>query len=87
MVEEGAAATSVVEEGAAATSVVEEGALAPVSKPPGRRRPTRRTVLYLHLSEAALTGHDPLGRVENTRSPVTAEQIRTWCGHPRPTWW
>ena len=22
------------------------------------------------------------GRVENTGSPVTAEQIRTWCGHP-----
>ena len=22
------------------------------------------------------------GRVENTRSPVTAGQIRAWCGHP-----
>ncbi len=44
--------------------------------------PVRKTVLHVHLSRAALSGHDPVGRVENTRSPVTAEQIRTWCGHP-----
>lgn len=44
----------------------------------------RKTVLHLHLSQAALdgcTGHG-IGRVENARSPVTAEQIRAWCGHP-----
>ena len=23
-----------------------------------------------------------MGRVENTRSPVTVEKIRRWCGHP-----
>ena len=23
-----------------------------------------------------------MGRVENTRSPITAAQIRQWCGHP-----
>jgi len=51
------------------------------SKPPVRK-PVRKTVLHLHLSQAALTGADPVGRVENTRSPVTAEQIRGWCGHP-----
>jgi hypothetical protein len=39
-------------------------------------------VLYVHLCEAALTGQDPVGRVENTRSPITVEQIRAWCGHP-----
>ena len=39
-------------------------------------------MLHLHLSAAALAGADPVGRVENTRSPVTAEQIRAWCGHP-----
>jgi hypothetical protein len=49
---------------------------------PSRTRPARRTVLYLHLSETALRGRDPIGRVDNTRSPITAEQIRTWCGHP-----
>ncbi len=47
-----------------------------------RRRPVRRTVLHLHLSHAALSGGDSVGRCENTRTPVTAEQIREWCGHP-----
>ena len=52
------------------------------------RRPTRKTrrvVLHVHLSHAAIAGTDhadQVGRVENTRSPVTAEQIRDWCGHP-----
>jgi len=53
----------------------------------GARRPVRKTVLHLHLSQAALQGHDlapggGIGRVENTRSPVTAGQIRAWCGRP-----
>lgn len=50
-----------------------------------RRRPVRKTVLYVHLSAAAVTGGGTgcrVGRVENTRSPITAEQIRVWCGHP-----
>ena len=41
-------------------------------------------VLYAHLSDAAIT--DPrlgdLGRLENTRSLITAEQVRTWCANP-----
>ncbi len=41
-----------------------------------------KTVLHLHLSRAAIEGGDPVGRVENTRTPVTADQIREWCGHP-----
>jgi hypothetical protein len=47
-----------------------------------------RTVLHLHLSQAALgaagdgAGKGMVGRVENTRTPVTLEQIRTWCGRP-----
>ncbi|WP_432479662.1 DUF222 domain-containing protein [Nocardioides sp. GXQ0305] len=44
--------------------------------------PVRKTVLYLHVSEVALTGGEGVGRCENTRSPVTAETIREWCGHP-----
>ncbi|HEX5860265.1 MAG TPA: HNH endonuclease signature motif containing protein [Nocardioides sp.] len=77
---------SVVEE-VAGGSVVEEGALAPVSKPPSQpRRPVRQVVLYVHLHQSALegaggAGEGGVGRVENTRSPVTAEQIRAWCGH------
>jgi hypothetical protein len=43
-------------------------------------------VLYVHLSDAAVVPGAPLdgefGRVENTRGPVHAEQIRSWCGNP-----
>ncbi len=48
------------------------------------RKPRRQVVLYVHLSEHAITGAgSPVGRVENAGNrPVTAEQIRTWCGHP-----
>ncbi len=46
------------------------------------RNPRRPITLFLHLHQSALegVGHQ-VGRVENTRSPVTVEQIRTWCGH------
>ena len=48
------------------------------------RRRARQVVLYAHLSDAAIT--DPrlgeLGRLENTRSLITAEQVRTWCANP-----
>ncbi|UFU02026.1 HNH endonuclease [Ruania suaedae] len=42
---------------------------------------TGRTVLlYLHLSAADLDEQSSgVGRCENTRSPITAEQVRTWC--------
>ena len=46
------------------------------------RKPVRKTVLYVHLTDAALIGGDGVGRCENTRSPITATQIRDWCGHP-----
>ncbi|UFU05281.1 HNH endonuclease signature motif containing protein [Ruania halotolerans] len=48
--------------------------------------PGRRVVLVVHLSadaldpDAAGKNSGALGRCENTRSPVTAEQIRSWCG-------
>ena len=45
-------------------------------------KPVRPLTLYLHLSEDALTGTDPVGRCENTRTPVSVETIRAWCGHP-----
>ena len=61
---------------------VEEGAPPPVSTPPRKCRPVRKTVLHVHVSEAALAGDDLVGRCENTRSPVTTAQIREWCGHP-----
>ncbi len=45
-------------------------------------KPVRPVTLFVHVSEAALTGADPVGRCENTRSPISTETIRTWCGHP-----
>lgn len=51
--------------------------------PVPRSRRARPVVLYVHLSEAAVSGTtDEVGRVENTRVPVTAETIRAWCGRP-----
>ena len=45
----------------------------------------RQVVLYVHLSDAAVRDHGVdlhLGRLENTRSMVTADQVRDWCGNP-----
>jgi hypothetical protein len=51
---------------------------------PTPKRRARRVVLYAHLSDEAI--HHPalgdLGRLENTRSLITAEQVRRWCGDP-----
>jgi len=56
---------------------------------PGRpARKPRQVVLYVHLTDAAITSSpgDPgglqLARVENTRSFVDTDQVRTWCGSP-----
>jgi hypothetical protein len=61
-----------------------DGATAPAARRATRK--PRQVVLYVHLSEAAVTpGADlvgEFGRVENTRGPVHAEQIRQWCAHP-----
>jgi hypothetical protein len=51
------------------------------------RRGCRETVLYVHLSADALSGHPDrsasvVGRVENTGDLVTADQIRRWCANP-----
>ena len=45
----------------------------------------RQVVLYVHLSEAAITGTSSVlnfARVENHRRGVTADQVRTWCANP-----
>ena len=52
---------------------------------PARPKP-RQVVLYVHLSRAALESGPAdclhLGRVENGRRLVTADQVRGWCAHP-----
>ena len=48
-----------------------------------KARKPRQVVLYVHLAEAALRGEaDGLGRCENTRSPISADQVRDWCANP-----
>jgi hypothetical protein len=42
----------------------------------------RQVVHYLHLAQAALTGGDPVVRLEPGNARVTAEQVRAWCGRP-----
>ena len=61
----------------------------PGDAPTATKRTTRKprqVVMYVHLSDAAVVPGAPLagefGRVENTRGPVHAEQIRQWCGNP-----
>jgi hypothetical protein len=49
--------------------------------------PRRQVVLHVHLTDAAL-GDAPgpqLARVDNTRSFVDADQVRTWCATPGTT--
>ena len=62
------------------------------SAKPDTKSAKRTTVLHLHLSESAVRGTctcggqtadaAEVGRVENTRSPVTADTIRDWVGRP-----
>jgi hypothetical protein len=42
----------------------------------------RAVVLHVHISEAALRGTESVGRCGNTRTPISVEQIRKWCGNP-----
>ncbi len=50
-------------------------------KPQPRRR-KREVVLHVHLEHAAVLGAGGLARLQETRGPVTAEQVREWCAQP-----
>jgi hypothetical protein len=43
---------------------------------------TRQVVLHVHLEQAAVLGAGGLARLEEACGPVTAEQVRLWCGNP-----
>ena len=48
----------------------------------GQPRKPRQVVLYVHLAEAAIRGESGgFGRCENTRSPISADQVRDWCAN------
>ncbi len=71
--------------GARHTSTTEDGGdSAPVEVRAQRasKPAPRSVVLHVHLTDAALQGHDNVARCANTRTPITVEQIRNWCGQP-----
>jgi hypothetical protein len=43
---------------------------------PERQVKARQVVLHVHLHDAAIA------RIENTRSPISVEQVRSWCTNP-----
>lgn len=43
-------------------------------------RPSTRTVLHLHLTDAGLWGLEPVGRNETAGRPELEQVIRSWCG-------
>ena len=45
-------------------------------------RREREVVLHVHLEHAAVLGAGGLARVQETRGPITAEQVREWCANP-----
>jgi hypothetical protein len=47
---------------------------------PAPTKPRRELVIHVHVSEAAVRGFDPVGRLERGDQPVTIELIREWCG-------
>ena len=48
---------------------------------PGQPR-KREVVLHVHLEHAAVLGAGGLARLQETRGPITAEQVREWCAAP-----
>ncbi len=41
--------------------------------------PSKEIVLYVHLTDGAITGRDAVGRNATTGDPVLTQQIRDWC--------
>jgi len=42
--------------------------------------PGRKVELFVHLTDTALDGESNVGRLGNTHTPISVEQIRQWCG-------
>ena len=49
---------------------------------PTPKMPPRQVVIYVHLSDGALTGHDPVATLERGDALVTVDQVRSWCRRP-----
>lgn len=55
---------------------------APAAKAPGRglAKLRKQIQLHVHMSEAAVAGISPVGRIESGSQVVLADLIRDWCG-------
>jgi hypothetical protein len=42
------------------------------------RDPGRKVILNIHITDTTLTGHNPVGRWDEGRCPITTAQIREW---------
>jgi hypothetical protein len=49
---------------------------------PPTKRSQRELVLHVHLEDAAVRGAGGLARLDKAPGPITAEQVRLWCGNP-----
>jgi hypothetical protein len=44
--------------------------------------PSRKVTLNVHVTDTTLAGENPVGRCEETRSPVSAQQVKEWLQVP-----
>ncbi len=60
----------------------------PLELPEGAAEPKqprkREVVLHVHLEQAAVLGAGGIARLQETRGPITAAQVREWCAAPTP---
>ena len=58
----------------------------PLDLPEGAAEPKqprkREVVLHVHLEQAAVLGAGGIARLQETRGPITAAQVREWCAAP-----
>ena len=55
----------------------------PTARPaPSPSRRKREVVLHVHLEQAAVLGAGGMARLQETRGPITAAQVREWCAQP-----
>ncbi|MFT3871925.1 MAG: HNH endonuclease signature motif containing protein [Nocardioides sp.] len=57
-----------------------QGALDLLSGTANSGRPRKHIKLFVHLTDTALQGREPVGRLEWGQKPIFEQQVREWCG-------